>query len=262
MASKSRTTRPGQRDHPAQARLAAIVARLESEGSVSLRWIAQTFGVSDMTVRRDLIGLEQEGVLKRVHGGAVPVPAKPAEGAAPATDPATEMARAAATELASARSVALDGSLLARRAALLAAGTRARFFTSSLRTADALARAGAEVYLPGGRIDGQSASVSGPAAASQFADLHLDVALLEIAGLTAEGAFDASFEDCALKQLYLSRARRRILLCPADALDQTSLIRLCPLSEIHVLITDAAPADPLVRALKAAGIVLRIARTT
>src|SRR3954447_11778162 len=66
---KSNTSEP--RGLLADARRSAIAERLRSTGSVTVAELEEQFGVSSMTARRDLAGLERQGLARRTHGGAV-----------------------------------------------------------------------------------------------------------------------------------------------------------------------------------------------
>ncbi|MHC9237454.1 DeoR/GlpR family DNA-binding transcription regulator [Pseudooceanicola sp. 502str34] len=246
---------------PAQARLAAILDRLEKDGALSVSEIAADFDISEMTVRRDLDELEEAGHLTRVHGGAVPAAATPRD-ALPGLPP-DPIAAEAARLVAPCHSIAMDGALLTQRTARILAQRlapgRTRIFTHSLTVAEPLAATGAEVYLPPGRLGSAERTLTGPAAVAHYAGLYVDVAVLGIAGLTGDGVFDSSIEEAAVKQALIGQADRRIGLCEAQAFGRRSLVRLCELAGLTTLITDAAPPPDLAQALRSAGVAVRVA---
>ena len=260
---------------PAQARTTAILRRLNDGGSVAVADLARELDVSDMTIRRDLAGLERAGLLERVHGGAV----LPAGGplrviddveptfearAAHNRDLKARIAAEAAAVLSRFRTIAMDvGTSTMMTAEFLAGrsiGAGRRVFTNSLRIAERLSDAGAEVYTPGGRVRPDERSIMGPSAVEQFSQLYFDAAVLGVSGLTAEGLYDYSVEDTEMKQVYLARSARRILLCDSSKFRRLSTIRVCGLDAITTLITDAAPPPDIASALAAAGVELRVAR--
>ncbi|MBT9385919.1 DeoR/GlpR family DNA-binding transcription regulator [Pseudooceanicola sp. CBS1P-1] len=256
---------------PAQVRLAAILERLRAGGSVTVTEIARDFHVSDMTVRRDLSELEREGLLERVHGGAVLLSegplsviddVEPRFGARAVHMSAakTAIAREAARLVAGYRTVAMDvGTTTHAVAQMMEVTSRSRIFTNSLRVAEALSPTQAEVYVPGGRVRPDEMSITGPQAVEYFEKLHFDVALLGISGLTGEGLFDYSMEDSELKRVYVARSATRVVLCDSSKFRRMSLTKVCDLSDVQLLITDAAPPADLAQALERAGVEIRIA---
>ncbi len=146
-----------------------------------------------MTVRRDLTELEREGLLERVHGGAVP----PAGGPLQVIDDVepTFKARIAAkaTELLSPyRTIAMDVGMSTLMAAQKITSApevlrRKRIFTNSLRIAETLAEISAEVYVPGGRIRADEMSMNGPVAVEYFSQFYFEVSVLGTSGMASEG---------------------------------------------------------------------------
>ena len=147
-----------------QLRHAHILAALARDGAVQVSVIAAELGVSDMTVRRDLIDLEAAGKLQRTFGGAIDSGAgrqTPVDRDEPHFEARMQRHRAAKEAIAQraaglaqgCRTVALDVGttthLVARRLRGLA---EAKLFTNSLRIAEELAADVPELYVPGGRV--------------------------------------------------------------------------------------------------------------
>lgn len=254
---------------PAQARMSRILERLNEGGSVTVTDIAREFGVSDMTVRRDLAELERDGLLERVHGGAVGLKRGPltviddiepifearsrqnAEGKA-------RIAEAAARHVAGRSTIAFDlgTTVLAAAHAIVAAGPapQMRGFTNSLRVGQVMARAGISTYMSGGLIRAEEMSLTGKDAVDCFSRYYFDVALLGASGITTEGVFDYSPEEVAVKSVFFQRAAERVLLLDCTKFRRVSTVLIASLSEVSTLITDAAPPSELASALKAAGV--------
>jgi DeoR/GlpR family transcriptional regulator of sugar metabolism len=257
---------------PAQARLAAIVKRLNVTGSVTVAEVVRDFGVSDMTARRDLSELERGGLLERVHGGAVlPSPPHPAP-AVDAVEPSfgaralrnasakERIAREAARIVMRHRTIAMDvGTTTQLVAQNLDGLARARIFTNSLRIADALSQSPNEIYMPGGRVRPDEMSIMGPMAVEQFGKLFFDIAVIGISGLTTGGLFDFSLEDAELKRVYIERSGLSLVLCDSSKFQRMSLVRICDLGAVDMVLTDADPPAPVATALAAAGVELRVA---
>jgi len=233
--------------------------------------IAADLAVSDMTIRRDLIELEREGLVERTHGGAIA-----AEGAAghpvDQVEPEFEarlrrnrdakerIARAALALMEGQRTVALDvGTTTFVLARHLAGQAGIRVFTNSLRIADLLGAGRGEVYIAGGQIRGDEKTVCGPMAVAQFEQLWFDIAFLGVSGITEDGLFDYSMDDSEMKRAYVRRATRKVLLCDSSKFQRMSLVRIAALADIDAMITDAPPPADLAAALAAAKVGVTVA---
>jgi DeoR family glycerol-3-phosphate regulon repressor len=253
----------------AQARKASIVDALRRSGSVTVAAIADELAVSEMTIRRDLLELERDGQLRRLHGGAVA-----AEVAMDRDEPSFDdrlgreraakekVAEAAAPLVGAARSVALDVGattfLLAQR---LRGRTGFDLFTNSLRIATALAGGQQQVYVPGGRVRGGEMAICGPAAVEALDRLWFDVAFVGVSGITADGLFDYSIEDTEIKRVYLRRSSRKVVLCDATKFQRMSLVKVAGFEAIDTLVTDAPPPPDIAAALAAARVDVIVAAT-
>lgn len=255
---------------PSRARHARIVEMLRATGSVSVTQAAADLGVSDMTLRRDLLELESEGKLTRVHGGAVAAPALRAldtidepsfdSRMAERSEAKMRIAAEAASLVAGYRSLAIDvGTTTFLMAKAMRPSANMKVFTSSLRVAVDLGAARFEVYLAGGRVRGDELAVGGPSAISQFGSLWFDAAVIGASGLTVDGLFDYSIEDTELKRIYIERSTVKIVVCDSSKARRQSLVKICALDEISILITDAPLPGELTAALAAANVRLVIA---
>jgi len=259
---------------PAQARLAAILERLNQGGSVSVAEIAREFDVSDMTVRRDLAELEGQGLLERVHGGAVSLqhgPLTVIDDVEPMfearrrlnSDAKTRIAQAAARLVANHQTLAFDlgTTVLASARALVSADSASglRIFTNSLRVAQVTAAASVQTYVPGGLVHPGEMSVTGQGAVEDFSRYYFDAALIGASGLTPDGLFDYSPEEAAMKSVYIQRSSRRILLIDSSKFRRISTVRVADLACISIMVTDAPPPPELAQALEDANVSILIA---
>ncbi len=247
-----------------------ILKMLRVAGSVQVASLAHEIGVSEMTVRRDLVELERAGRLTRIHGGALAVGGAPVamDQEEPSFDArllkerrAKEAIAAKAAELVKGyRTLALDVGTttfcLARRLTEL---THATIFTNSLRIADLMGDGAPEVYVAGGRIRPDERAIGGPTAIAQFEQLWFDAAVVGVSGVTVDGLFDYSFDDADMKRVYLRRSGVKIVLCDATKFQRMSLVHLCDLSGAGAIVTDAEPPAEIRAALKSAKVELHIA---
>lgn len=260
---------------PAQARLKAILTHLSSGGTVSVAQLAQRFGVSDMTIRRDLTELEREGLLERVHGGAIataPEPITVMDDHEPAfsvrarhcADAKSRIALAALPLLEGLGTVAIDVGSTTLSAARVLAEHRSeeqspRVFTNSLRVANVMGRAHIRTYLPAGQLRAEEMSIIGPAAVASFSQFYFEAVMIGAAGMTADGVFDYSPEDSAMKHVFLAQSQRRILLADQSKFRRLSTVRVAGLEAFTDLVTDAPPPPDLQRAMERAGLRLHLA---
>jgi DeoR family glycerol-3-phosphate regulon repressor len=259
-----------QRRMPAQVRHSHLVETARRRGFFMVADIAAELGVSEMTIRRDLIELERDGTLMRTRGGAVA-----ADGTSepiidreePAFDArlrrnqdAKRRIALAASELVVGRpTVALDvGTTTYLLARLLAERIGPKFFTSSLRIAALLGERERDVHVPGGQIRGDEMSICGPSALEQFERYWFDIAFIGISGVTAEGMFDYSLDDSELKRVYLRRSSRKVVLCDSSKFHRMSLVRIADFADVDLLISEQQPPAEIAEALAAANVDIQV----
>lgn len=246
-----------------QARLTELIAR---RGFVTVAETASEFDVSEMTIRRDLAQLESRGVVERSHGGAASVREQVIDGLDADEPPfnarrhknAGSKSRIVDTAIGLIRpgeAVGIDSGtttlLLAER---LADHIGLHVFTNNLRAAGALAESNNQVYVLGGRISREERSVVGPVASSQIRQFWLDRVFIGVSGLIEEGIFDYTVEESEVKRAFIARAAEVVLLCDASKFRRRSLAKVCDLSQIDVLVTDAPPPPSLAEALAVAAV--------
>jgi len=254
-------------------RHAHILERLAGTGSIAVSALTNELGVSDMTIRRDLVELEREGRLRRVHGGAVQaeiLPPVEMDREEPTFEARLRRGRAIKEAIAATaadivkryRTIAIDvGTTTFLMTPHLHDLQHAQIFTNSIRVATALDGGSSEVHLAGGRIRRDELSTFGPSAVTQFESFWFDVAVLGVSGITPGGLFDYSFEDADMKRVYLRRANLKIALCDSSKFQRMSLVNIGALTDINLLITDAAPSGALAAALAAARVDVRVSPT-
>jgi DeoR family glycerol-3-phosphate regulon repressor len=258
----------------AQQRHIHILSKLASVGTVQVGVLARDLRVSEMTIRRDLVDLEKEGRLTRIHGGAIDT-GRNRRTVIDRDEPLFEarlqrqyeakqrIAAAAARLAVGCKTIALDvGSTTLLLARQLHGEGQAKIFTNSVRIAADLAAHTAEVYLPGGRMRRDEMSIGGRTAVEQFQDLWFDIAFVGVSGMTTSGIFDYSFEDVDMKRVYLRRSSVKVVLCDASKFERMSLVHIAPLNGFDILITDAAPPQQIAKALGEANVRVDIVTDT
>ncbi|WP_333834374.1 DeoR/GlpR family DNA-binding transcription regulator [Rubrimonas sp.] len=251
----------------AAARRDRIALELSQQGYVSGCALAEMFGVSEMTIRRDLDALAEQGKLRRSHGGAVGLGAGRLDMVEP--DMAERIRRNsagkarigayAATTLTRGAFVALDigSTTLCLAHALI--GQNVRFLTCSLKIAALLGAAGETVVTPGGAVQGSEPSLVGAMTRRHIETFHFDVVFIGASGVAATGLFDYSLDDAEIKRALIERAARVVALLDSSKFERLSVAKVCPLAALDALITDAPPPQPLADALADAGVHVTLA---
>jgi DeoR/GlpR family transcriptional regulator of sugar metabolism len=246
-------------------RQAQILAELAATPTVRISHLADAFGVSTETVRRDIDELTRKGLVDRTYGGA----AVRHIGRQPDVDARERIAvaersrigRAAATLVAPGDVLMVDsGSTTAQFARALAAMDYAvTVITNSLGVAGELAGSAARVVLCPGDLSGGERGVYGPETTAFLSRFHADIAFIGASGITEEGPTEVESRASWVKRTMLDRARRRVLLVDAAKFGEAHLEVVCPLDRLTDLVADRAPDGILGRALAEAGTQLTLA---
>ncbi|WP_426503987.1 DeoR/GlpR family DNA-binding transcription regulator [Dactylosporangium sp. McL0621] len=182
-----------------EVRRAEILAAARQRGGVGLRELSRRFHVSIPTIRRDLSALAERGLLRRVHGGAVPLTP------VPVPDPALGDVRAAAALVEPGMAIGISGRRLGPRLAALVAGVPALTLVTPMLAVARAVRGDTVTLLLVGGVRTPTGSHAGPLAEQTLRGLHLDIAFVEPGTAGDELA-------AATDRAMLRRARRRISL--------------------------------------------------
>ena len=245
-----------------QERRGAIRGFLANRGEVGIAELAAEFDVSEMTIRRDLEELEDQGVARRVRGGAIatvsrsyepPLAARTTE----AHEAKQRIAGAAAEYIEYGETAILDvGSTTFALAQRLRGRGGFTIVTPSVQAATELAGdPNTRVILTGGIVRPGELSLIGDLAEGTFAQLNCDVLFLGVGGIDAEkGLTEYNLDDTRVKRAAIKAASRKVALADQTKLGRICLASIASLSEIDVLITDAAPTHPVLDAVRDAGV--------
>jgi len=230
----------------AEERQQHIVDRARRDGRVDVAELSAELSVTGETIRRDLSVLERHGLLRRVHGGAIPVERLGFEPALAARDALLtaekdRIAKAALAELPDEGSILLDaGSTTARLAAILPVDRQFTVLTNSLPAAQALAtRTNITVLFIGGRVRSRTLACVDPWAIEALAQSYVDVAFIATNGVSVQrGLTTPDQAEAAVKRAMIAAARRTVLLADHTKLSTDHLARFGRLAEIDTFITD------------------------
>jgi DeoR/GlpR family transcriptional regulator of sugar metabolism len=234
-----------------------IAERLRVEGEASIAALAGLYGISEMTIRRDLDYLEAEGLARRARGGAIYLHSRAYEPpihqrAALQAEAKCRIGAAAAAMVQEGETVILDiGTTTAAMAKALRDDLAVTVVTSSLLIANELAtKPGLRTIVTGGTVRPGELSLIGPRAQNAFAEYHCDAVYLGIAAVALEGLTEYNEDDAYVKRAAIASARRVVVLADATKLGRVTFAAVAPLAVADVLITDASPDHEVVRAAR------------
>ena len=238
-----------------------ILDRLLSNGRVDATEVAESLGVTGETIRKDLIALERQGILRRVHGGAVPVQSLAFEpGVETRTEYSTEktrIAQAALAHLPNEGSVLIDaGSTTAKLVEMLPGDRELTVYTNTIPLAiSLLTRPRLTVFTLGGRLRNKTFAEVGDWTVRALAEINVDVAFLGTNGISmARGLTTPDPAEAAVKRLMLGCAAKRVLLADHSKFGVVKGTKHGDLDDIDVLISDAGLTNDQYTQLRTAGI--------
>jgi DeoR family fructose operon transcriptional repressor len=245
----------------AEERQQEILRTARMAGRVDVVTLAADLDVTTETIRRDLTSLERAGVLRRVHGGAIPVERLGFEPALAARDELMtaekeRIAKAALAELPEDGSVIIDaGTTTGRLVQELPADRELTVVVNSPPLATVLAaRPNLHVIMLGGRLRGKTLATVDDWALRPLAHLNVDVAFMGTNGCSpTRGLTTPDPAEAAIKRAMVKAAQRSVLLADHTKFSNTYLATFAELSEIDVVISDTGLDVTLAADVAAAG---------
>ncbi|NKQ26555.1 DeoR/GlpR family DNA-binding transcription regulator [Streptomyces galbus] len=244
----------------AEQRRSLILDEVRRRGGVRVNELTRKLGVSDMTVRRDLDALARQGVLEKVHGGAVPVveasthePGFEAKSGLEQTAK-EDIARAAAGLVTPGSAIALSGGTTTFALAHhLLDVPDLTVVTNSVRVADVFhaaqrtsgPRQGAATVVLTGGVRTPSDSLVGPVADQAIATLHFDLLFLGVHGISPQaGLSTPNLAEAETNRRLVHSARRVVVVADHTKWGVVGLSSFATLEQVDTLVTDAGlPAD-------------------
>jgi DeoR family transcriptional regulator of aga operon len=251
------------------SRAEQILRALQTNGSVSIQELVKTLCVSVATVRRDLQDLEQRGLLRRVHGGAIsiaPLFYEPFRNDSSFQEQFGRLAAEKRRIASAAAELIQDGDTI-----MLTAGTTTTeivrsmhrrgvsVVTTAVNVAMELSkRRDVNVIVTGGYLRGDWFSLVGPPAAATISSLYPAIAFLGATGVDSErGLTSYDPEEAAINQLIVRQARRKVAVADHTKLGIVASCLICSIEAVDLLITDSGATDAMVAPFAAAGTEVR-----
>lgn len=238
-----------------------ILGQARELARVEVLALAEAMGVTPETVRRDLTVLERQGLLRRVHGGAV---ALERLGFEPAVDVRAEMHQTEKNRIAEAAvafvpdhgTVLIDaGTTTLRLAERLPVGRELTVVTNSLTIAAILARrSDLALYVLGGRVRTRTQAAVGSWATEPLRSIHADVAFLGTNGVSLRcGLTTPDQAEAQTKRAMVACAGRSVTLADSSKVGTNHFARFAALDDLDVLVTDTGLDEDTAADIEALG---------
>jgi DeoR family fructose operon transcriptional repressor len=226
----------------------SILSALLKNKRVSVKELAKELYASEPSIRRDLKRLEDAGIVKRTHGGAIleeqnrsymkiPFVLRELEG----SDAKIIIAKKAAEIVKNGDTVMLDASSSAYAIVpFLAEKTNVTVITSGLKALTLLCELGINAYSTGGRVLPASLSLVDSDCLDMLSNYNADVAFFSCRGISPDGMItDFSVEENLVRRKMIERSDRAYLLCTEMKMGKTYFNNICSVDDITGVISEA-----------------------
>jgi DeoR/GlpR family transcriptional regulator of sugar metabolism len=232
-----------------------IVEVVGENGGVKTSDLSNMFNVSEMTILRDLASLEQQGLLKRVYGGAVTFKK-------PTTEISIDLRRQMnATEkniigdkalklISDGDSIFLDSSTTALALAKkLATRSGLTVITNGLEIINEIKdEPGINTLCPGGQLQENTHSFIGSSTESFLRDFFADKAIISASGISIESGITVENSiQASIKKIMLKNALSRVVLVDSSKFDVVRLAKVCAIEDINTVVTDIRPPEKFMK---------------
>lgn len=238
---------------------------IKGRGFVALADLTAFLACSESTVRRDLELLDQQGLIKRTHGGAMftgerlDMPTLE-ERQTTALAEKRRIAQAAAERIVDGSAILLDGGTTTEEIARLLVGRSLQVVTNSLPIANLLTGSRTiDLILLGGYVSPKTGVALGPLTIAQLERIQVQQAYLGVSGMTPKGLFNSNLLLVETERALMKCADEVVVAADHSKLERSALAPLCGLEEVDTLITDSGLTEEQRRWLEAAGVKLIVA---
>jgi len=239
-------------------RRAAIAKMVAQDGVVRVAELATRFGVNASTIRRDLKTLEEQGAVRRVHGGAVAAGEGVPEGTCvPSGAQEARIGQAVAGMIADGETVFLGpGRLPLEVACCLGARSRITLITNGLEVAHWLAtNTSHTLIVTGGQAEGHDLGLVGQLTRTMLPNLRADHVILELGGVSAvDGLTGDSLPQAEIARMLLEIGSQVIVLVPAGRVGRVAAAYIAPSSDADVIVTAREAPSPVLWDLSQLGV--------
>jgi len=228
-----------------QQRRQRVLDLVSRKGFVTLTDLARALRVSDSTLRRDLDHWDTQGLLKRIHGGAMftgensSLPALE-ERSETQTREKRAIAQAAAQRIRDGDAILLDGGTTTLEVARLLVGRSLQIVTNSLPIGGLFASSrDTDLVILGGYVYPKTGVALGPLTVRMMEDIHVHQTILSVGGITSKGLFNSNMLLVETERQMMRCADEVVVVADHTKIGRRALAYLCELSAIGTLIVDA-----------------------
>jgi len=245
-----------------QQRKSHILAVLRRDGQVIAKQLSAELALSEDTIRRDLRELAHDGLLQRVHGGALPASAAVADFSGRqqvAPDEKVTIGRAAAAMVQPGQLVFIDGGTTAvQMARHLDPRLRATVVTHSPSVAmELVPHAGIDVVMIGGRLFKHSIVSVGAGAVEEIKRIRADIYFMGVTGIHPEaGLSTGDFEEANIKRTLLMASAETVVLASSEKLGTASSYRIASIADISTIVVTDKVSAAVLKPYRARGIAI------
>ena len=249
------------------SRQSQLLDAVRQHGALSVESLAERFGVTLQTVRRDVKLLAEAGLLARFHGG-VRVPSSTTENIAYRQREALHaegkqgIARAVAARIPNGSSLLINlGTTTEAVARELLQHQGLRVITNNLNVAAILAdNPDCEVIVTGGMVRHRDRGIVGAAAVDLIRQFKVDIGLIGISGIEADGTLrDFDYREVQVARAIIEQSREVWLVADHSKFNRPAMVELARIDQIDLLFTDVAPPEPFSKLLAEAGVQVELA---
>lgn len=245
-----------------EERYQIIIDYLKTHRMVRIQQMADRFGISVETVRRDLAYLQKEGIIRKVYGGATMAhPINQEQTNRQRMDTNTfekkAIARRCAELIHEGDKVFIGPGTTTLQVAKELKDSRKELsvLTSSIQVASVLIHTNFEVYILGGQIRKDEGAISGSLSLQTLQNFHGGTAIIGTGGVTVRGGLtDYNLDEVILRRSALKMVDRSILVADHTKFGRELNMQVCPLIDISVVISDRKLRATYVDEMKNAGI--------
>ena len=242
-----------------------VLELIKERGFVALGDLAGALDCSESTIRRDLDHWDEQGLIKRTHGGAMytgerlEMPTLD-ERSTTALPEKRRIAQAAATRILDGSAILLDGGTTTMEIARLLTNRSLQVVTNSLPIASLLSGCRSiDLILLGGYIYPKTGVAMGPLTIAQLERVHVQQAFVGVSGITPKGLFNSNLLLVETERAMIRSAETLVVVADCTKLERSALAPLCGLEEVDTLITDGDLTRDQQRWLEAAGMKVVVA---
>jgi DeoR family glycerol-3-phosphate regulon repressor len=243
-----------------------ILEQARRQGFVGIDALATHFSVTQQTVRSDINQLCDQGLLRRYHGGAgLPSSAENVSYRSRqimSLEEKQRIAKEVSSRIPDHASLFINiGTTTEEVAKALLNHHNLRIITNNLNVAQIVsANPDFEVIIAGGAVRNRDGGIIGEATVDFINQFKVDFGIIGISGIDTDGTLlDFDYREVRVAQAIIANARNVLLVADHTKFGRSAMVRLGPISQIDVLITDQAPPEPIAEILAAADIDIIVA---